>query len=196
VSLLETQQILARLYTDPVTLNAFLEDPEGFAAGHSKESELVLSEIDQWQLEFFASSLRSKRLGEVRKLLPLTTRALGQRCIEEFRNYSATSLPGGARKHLADAMAFCEYLLSKTEDSTLAEAASYELSSFKVRFDIGYDGESPTVVRAFRSRRPWLYLRRFSANVPEPGYSRTSETTGRRLVLFLRIPGIQGVWYW
>ena len=200
MSLLETQQVLARLYTDPEALSEFLRDSQGFAARYGSDSDSILRDVDRRQLEFFATSLMSKRVAEVRKLLPLTTRALGTRFAEEFRIHSATSLPAGARKHLADAMAFCEYLLGRLgrHDATIGETAAYELLSFKLQFDLVREGEAPSVVQVSRRRRPWMHVRRFAGSLPE--LSGLPESKGvkkkRRLVLFVRLPGLQGVWYW
>lgn len=69
-----------------------------------------MRQLDSDQLESFACSLRSKRAGEVKKLLPMTVRALGLGFEAEFNRYAATAIPTGEQKHLADAMAFCEHL--------------------------------------------------------------------------------------
>ena len=201
MSALEVQQLLARLYTDPRMLEEFLSDREGFCARHANGSGELIRQIDPGQLEFFAVSLRSKRAGEVKKLLPMTVRALGIRFGEEFGRYAANTIASGDRKHLADAMAFCEWLLERSasfDDLTL-EAAAFELLDFKVRFDLKREGRDPVVVEAIPGRRPWLRMKRFCYELPAlTGNDASSERKSerRRLALFLRLPGIRGVWYW
>lgn len=55
-------------------------------------------------------SLHNKRLGQVTKLLPLSSRVLGRHFSDAFRGYAKTTPPGGTKKHLGDALAFAEHL--------------------------------------------------------------------------------------
>jgi hypothetical protein len=201
MSALEVQQLLARLYTDPRMLEEFLSDREGFCARQANGCGELIRQIDPGQLEFFAVSLRSKRAGEVKKLLPMTVRALGSRFAEEFDRYAARTIASGDKKHLADAMAFCECLIERSEyfeDLTL-ESAAFELLDFKVRFDLKRDGRDPVVVEANPGRRPWLRMKRFSYDLPAltgGDYLDQRRSERVRLALFARLPGLRGIWYW
>jgi hypothetical protein len=201
MSALDVQQLLARLYTDPGMLEEFLTDREGFCARHAKGDGELVRQIDPGQLEFFAVSLRAKRAGEVKKLLPMTVRTLGSRFSEEFERYAATTIASGDRKHLADAMAFCECLLEQPEsfDDLTLESAAFELLDFKVRFDLKKDGSDPVVVEANSGRWPWLWMRRFSCELPAmTGCDCVEQAKSNRVrfVLFARLPGLRGIWYW
>jgi hypothetical protein len=201
MSALEVQQLLARLYTDPGMLEEFLTDREGFCATYANGCGELLRQIDSGQLEFFAVSLRAKRSGEVKKLLPMTVQALGSRFAEEFEQYAATTIASGDRKHLADAMAFCECLLEHSEsfDDLTLESAAFELLDFKVRFDLKKDGSDPVVVEANSGRRPWLWMKRFAYELPAlTGCDCVEHARSNRLrlALFARLPGLRGIWYW
>ena len=202
MSALEVQHLLARLYTDPRLLEEFLSDREGFCEKHANGCGELIRQIDPEQLEFFAVSLRSKRSGEVKKLLPMTVRALGSRFGEEFDRHAANTLASGDKKHLADAMAFCEWLIKRpaTFDDVTLESAAFELMDFKVRFDLKRDGrDHPAVVEANAGRRPWLRMKRFRYELPAlMGGDVSSERKSERilLALFARLPGLRGIWYW
>ncbi len=89
MSLLALQSVLARLYTDSAFRARFFDDP-GTA---SRELPLTAAERDQLagldrsQVERFARSLRQKRLGLARELLPGTALVLGDRFGELFFQY-------------------------------------------------------------------------------------------------------------
>ena len=201
MSALELQRLLARLYTEPRMLEEFLTDREAFCAKHAAGCGDLIGQIDPRQLEFFALSLRSKRAGEVKKLLPMTARALDTRFGEEFDRYAANTVATGDRKHLAEAMAFCEYLLAEPAsfDDLTRESAAFELLDFKVRFRLKREGRDPEVVEANCARRPWLWVKRFSYELPAltgGNVSTKCKSARTRLALFARLPGLRGIWYW
>lgn len=201
MSALEVQQLLARLYTDPRMLEEFLSDREAFYARHANGCGDLIRQIDPGQLEFFAVSLRAKRAGEVKKLLPMTVRALGSRFAEEFDQYAARTMASGEKKHLADAMAFCECLIERSEslDDLTLESAAFELLDFKVRFHLKWEGRDPVVVEANPGWWPWLWVKRFSYELPAltgGDYLDLRKSERVRLALFARLPGLRGIWYW
>ena len=199
MSVLELQQLLARLYTDPWLLEQYLADPAGFSSRYAPGDAGFVGQIDPWQLKFFALSLRSKRAGEVKKLLPLTLSALSGRFEDEFETHAAAVIPTGDRKHLADAMAFCEHLIGMDLEQRTLEAAAFEFLDFKTRFDLKREGEAPVVVRVLPGRRPWLRLKRFGDMLPAltDNVDITERKSHRsRFVLFARLPGLRGTWYW
>ncbi|HVG39070.1 MAG TPA: hypothetical protein VM870_07280 [Pyrinomonadaceae bacterium] len=114
MGLIETQRILARLYTSAPMRRRLLEEPARIAA------EFGLSEVETRELthlfatappHFFADTLISKRRREVGKLLPVTSRALGDRFAEFFAAYAENeALPPDAKKHSEDALSFAHYL--------------------------------------------------------------------------------------
>jgi hypothetical protein len=201
MSVREVQQLLARLYTEPKLLEEYLADPDGFSLKCSTGEAEFLRRIDRAQLEFFAISLRSKRAGEVKKLLPMTVQALGDKFDEEFDRYASTAIPTGERKHLADSMAFCDHLIAREAflNRFMVEAASFELLDYRVRFHLKREGEAPVVVQVDLARRPWFRLNRFVCRLSAlSDNDDTNEGKGARarLVLFARLPGLRGVWYW
>jgi hypothetical protein len=133
MGLAETQKVLARLYTDAGLRERFFADPlkTGEELGLGREEVRQLSLLSARQVNFFASSLHAKRLQEVRDLLPLTVRALGERAAPLFREYAETNLPGGIKKHRADAAAFAGHLtktgaIKGAGSEWVAELARYE----------------------------------------------------------------------
>ena len=108
----EVQAALARLYTEPAIRDMLENDPEALQreCGLTDEDLEHLTHLSASELEFFATSLRSKRRGEVAKLLPGTAAALGGQYRLMFNRYSDRFLPSGEQKHLEDALHFAEYL--------------------------------------------------------------------------------------
>jgi len=112
MGLAEVQAALARLYTDPAFREMLENDPEALqrACGLSDEDLEHLKHLSAAELEFFAASLRSKRRGEVAKLLPETVAALGGQYRLLFNEHAANYLPPAKNKHLEDALHFAEFL--------------------------------------------------------------------------------------
>ena len=112
MGLAETQRFLAHLYTDSDLRERFAADPDGVGRewGLSPADVQAVTQAPPGQVAFFARSLHAKRLGEVRKLLPLTCRALGPRAGGLFRQYADISVPAGVKKHRADALGFAAFL--------------------------------------------------------------------------------------
>ena len=115
------QRILARLYTDLSLREEFLENPQGVGKrfGLSARETEQASRLSAPQLNFFADSLKHKRLSEVLKLLPLSRRALGERFGTLFRRYADTHVPTGTRKHLDDVVAFARFTRENAHDDRL-----------------------------------------------------------------------------
>ena len=89
------------------------------------------------QVNLFASSLKHKRLGEIRKLLPLTYKVLGKEFDSLFVKYFETYLPTGSKKNLQDAVAFSNFIeeyLSKDNayHSWLLDVLHYEKARLKM----------------------------------------------------------------
>ena len=124
------QTALARLYTDDAWRAEFFQDPEraGALAGLTPQETRQLAALPAADVDFFALTLRGKRLQEVCKLLPLTRRAYGPAFDEGFRAFTPTFQPDGPRKHLDDALAFAAYLSQKQSAAPAwaADARAYE----------------------------------------------------------------------
>jgi hypothetical protein len=136
MGLAEYQAALARAYTD-ADFRALLQTHPAEAqriSGLSDDDIARLLAIAPAQLDFFAASLVSKRRGEVAKLLPLTVRALGPRFRDVFGEFSSTTLPSGIRKHLLDATAFAEYVVTNVVEPPYAvDIARYEAAWIAIR---------------------------------------------------------------
>lgn len=128
------QSALARLYTDRVLREHFFTNPDlaGREMGLNDEEIEQLAQLSQQQVNLFASSLQYKRLGEVRKLLPLTQSVLGKRFGGLFLDYADANLPQGTKKHWHDAIAFCEFLSVKSLGNWVLAVVRYEKSCLEM----------------------------------------------------------------
>lgn len=119
MGLAQFQQVLAQLYTNSDLRERFFANPQKVAEelGLSVDEQQQISQLSAQQVNLFASSLKRKRWGEVRELIPLSTRVLGKNCSKLFWRYAETYLPQGIKKHWEDALAklneviaFCTFL--------------------------------------------------------------------------------------
>jgi hypothetical protein len=128
MSLRQQQNFLAKLYTDENLRRAFFIEPEKIGAENglsAKEIEELAAVLPD-ELNFFAESLFWKRLRAVKKFLPLTSRVLGEDFETEFREFSHGFNPRTIKKHLEDALGFCEFLLKKDVSRAAKSAARHE----------------------------------------------------------------------
>ena len=105
--------ILARLLTNRSLREAFLEAPQVVASELTDQSDVqaFLLQLAPENLQAQAESLISKRQGEVATLIPATWQFLGATAVQHFADYANRSeWPRGYRRHLLDALAFCNYL--------------------------------------------------------------------------------------
>ena len=112
MGLARIQRVMTKLYTDASFRDRFFADPQavGRALELSSDEEQQLAQLAAPQVNFFANSLRRKRLNEVCKLLPLTHRVLGEGFVKLFWRYAVTYVPKGIKKHQEDAFAFCAFV--------------------------------------------------------------------------------------
>lgn len=147
MSLLEQQNLLARLYTDENLRRAFLSAPDKIG----KENRLSASEIAEIvqiipvEIEFFAGSLFWKRLREVEKILPLTREVLGKEFSKLFREFSQNFNPQSIKKHSEDAVEFCASLKNSDSISPVIKDIS-EFEKAKLEF---FDYGKNFIVRSF-----------------------------------------------
>lgn len=126
MGLAQTQQVLAQLYTNTNFRERFFANPEAVGT----EFELSDDEAQQLaqsaqQINIFANSLKWKRLGEVRELLPRTAKVLGKDFTALFWQYAETYLPQGIKKHREDAIAFANFI-EKSAENLVADLVRYE----------------------------------------------------------------------
>lgn len=129
MGLAQTQQVLAQLYTNTELRNRFFANPQSVGAelGLSDEEINQLSQLSAQQVNIFANSLKWKRLGEVRELLPRTARVLGKNFNDLFWRYAETHIPQGINKHREDAIAFASFIQKQDiEPAWVSDLVRYE----------------------------------------------------------------------
>lgn len=129
---LALQPILAQLYTNAELRSRFFTNPElvGAELGLNTTQIQQLSLLSATEVNLFASSLKRKRLGEVRELLPMSAKALDKEFSRLFWQYAETYLPQGIKKHLLDAIAFATYIekVDNIEPDWILDLVKYEKS--------------------------------------------------------------------
>lgn len=131
MGLREVQTLTARLYVDRQLRNRFFEDCTAVAEqfGLSAEEAEALQLLSQEQVEGFAASLKRKRLGEVRNLLPLTAKALADALPQLFFAFAERGAPRGIARHAVDAIAFSDHLVTVASvPAWITALARYEAS--------------------------------------------------------------------
>lgn len=134
MSLRETQNFLARIYTDEDVRRAFLSEPEkvGRENGLGENEVAELARVLPDELNFFSESLFLKRLREVEKLLPVTHKYLGKDFEASFREFATGFLPKTIKKHLEDAIGFAGFLQAKAlEPVWTKDLAGFERAKLK-----------------------------------------------------------------
>lgn len=115
MSLLEQQNLLAKLYTDEEFRRKFESEPEKIGRENNlNENEIAdIKEILPDEINAFADSLFYKRLREVERFLPLTRKVLEKDFENNFREFSSNYNPKSVKKHLEDAIEFAKFLREK-----------------------------------------------------------------------------------
>ncbi|HLO85317.1 MAG TPA: hypothetical protein VK203_09935 [Nostocaceae cyanobacterium] len=113
MGLREIQQVLAQIYTNTELRKRFFANPQvvGLELGLSLDEVEYLTQLSQKDVNTFANSLKWKRLGEVREMLPRTAKVLGKDFNTLFWQYAETYLPTGIKKHRDDTIAFSNFIL-------------------------------------------------------------------------------------
>src|SRR6185312_9999666 len=107
-----------------------------------------LAGVSRRQVEQFADSLRRKRLDQVRRVIPIAARALGDRFGRLFERYIEEASPRGSRADLDDALGFIDAVGRWADDDRppwVVDLARYELAWRQA----ARAGRRP-IVRAFR----------------------------------------------
>jgi hypothetical protein len=152
MGLAERQKALAQLYTDTRLRERFLADPLTVCRelGFSEEEASRIASIPPARVASFARSLHNKRLAEVGKILPLTSRVLGKLFNENFESYAEKHLPGGTKKHLGDALAFATHLQKVLREKGGQPRWVLDLLAYEKARIMAADPRCRLVVRYFR----------------------------------------------
>ncbi|MGH1395640.1 MAG: hypothetical protein ACRAVC_16675 [Trichormus sp.] len=120
----QTQQLLAQLYTNTQLRERFFSNPQavGLEMGLSSDEAQELAQLSAKQVNVFANSLKWKRLGEVRELLPRTAEAMGKNFTTLFWRYAENPIPQGIKKHRQDAIAFANFIIQVAQTQELEPA--------------------------------------------------------------------------
>ncbi|MEH1939200.1 MAG: hypothetical protein V7L01_03140 [Nostoc sp.] len=151
MGLAQTQQVLAQLYTNTDFRERFFANPEAVGAelGLSCDEAQKLAQLSAQEVNIFANSLKWKRLGEVRELLPRTARALGKNFTALFWRYAQTHLPKGIKKHREDAIAFANFI-AIAEEENLDPPWISDLVRYEKTWLLAYEPTSRLIVCWFR----------------------------------------------
>lgn len=137
MSLMQQQQVLARLLTDPEFRARFEQDrPTTLASlGLVPDDHEALLGMAQAQLQLFAESLLQKRLQMVQKLLPRSYELMGENFRDLFRRYASQPIPDTSQKHLQDALQFVVFLRRELPANQLLwrELTDYEAVVLQTR---------------------------------------------------------------
>ncbi len=163
MSLKHQQDLLARLYTDPAFRSAFFADPPAAAArlGIDPAEADAIAAVSREELDYFSETLFRKRLSEVGNLLPLTKAELGDRFAERFRTFARHFVPGSVKKHVEDAVRFCDFLRREKLSGRVAgyESALLRFHQLGQRAVFGVIDFDPRTGLKRRVPRPFAWLR-------------------------------------
>ncbi len=140
MALASVQHVLARLFTEDELRTHYFADPigAGRALGLDDAEAIRLAALTQPHVEQFAETLKRKRIGDLRHVLPLTASALGPAFGHHARAAMVRPPPAGRRHD--DARALVAHLAkleaSKTvERPWVPDLARYELTCIDVLRD-------------------------------------------------------------
>ncbi|QFS49080.1 hypothetical protein GXM_06574 [Nostoc sphaeroides CCNUC1] len=152
MGLAKTQEVLAQLYTNTEFRERFFANPEtvGAELGLSCDEAQKLAQISAKEVNIFANSLKWKRLGEVRELLPRTARALGKNFTTLFWRYAQTHVPKGIKKHREDAIAFANFIGFVAEKENLDPPWISDLVRYEKTWLLAYEPTRRLIVCWFR----------------------------------------------
>ncbi len=114
---------LSLLLAQTALRDAYRQDPEALARRLEVGAPDLPSflSLDLQGLEAQARSLKSKRFHEISSFLPRTMVLLGVSASQEFFAFAEDFWPKGHKRHLLDAINFCEHLRSLGNHRIAAE---------------------------------------------------------------------------
>jgi hypothetical protein len=189
MALADVQAVLARLFTDASFRACFFADPVavGRANGLDPADAQRLAALSREEVVGFAATLRRKRAVDVRKVLPLTARALG----DKFRDHLLPVTAGAPRpgRHRDDARALVDHLGRMARSARLEPPWAGDLARYELTFGEALHRCAGIMVRQFRypvGRLATAIL----GGAPMPEVE-PSMTVG----IWLRWPGRRGVFH-
>jgi hypothetical protein len=152
MGLAQTQQVLAQLYTNTEFRERFFANPQavGGELGLSCDEAQQLAQVSVQEVNIFANSLKWKRLGEIRDLLPRTAKALGKNFNTLFWRYAQTYLPTGVKKHREDAIAFANFINNVAQNENLEPTWLGDLVRYERAWLLAYEPVSRFNICWFR----------------------------------------------
>jgi hypothetical protein len=152
MGLAQTQQVLAQLYTNSELRKRFFANPQtvGAELGLSECETEQLSRLSVQEVNVFANSLKWKRLGEVRELLPRTARVLGKNFTTLFWRYAETHLLQDIKKHREDAIAFANFIAKVAQQEGIDPAWVSDLARYEKTWLLVYELQHGLQVCWFR----------------------------------------------
>ncbi|BAZ52158.1 hypothetical protein NIES4103_48170 [Nostoc sp. NIES-4103] len=152
MGLAQTQQVLAQLYTNTEFRERFFANPQAVGAelGLSCDEAQQLAEVSAKEVGIFANSLKWKRLGEVRELLPRTARVLGKNFTALFWRYAEKHLPKGIKKHREDAIAFANFIIQVAQKEGIEPVWLRDLVRYEKTWLLAYEPATYLKVCWFR----------------------------------------------
>lgn len=152
MGLAQQQRVLARLYTDTSVRERFFAQPQekGEALGLSPDEAKWLALVSAVEVNFFAASLKRKRLNEVSKLVPLTRCMLGSRFAAFFMQYADTQAPKGSKNHRSDVIAFSSFIENLALIDELDPPWAADLIRYEAAWQTANDPRRRWAMRWFR----------------------------------------------
>jgi len=152
MGLAQTQQVLAQFYTNTEFRERFFANPQavGEELGLSGDEAQQLAKLSLQEVNIFANSLKWKRLGEIRELLPRTAKVLGKDFNALFWRYAETHLPTGIKKHRADAIAFANFITKVAQNEDFATVWINDLVRYEQAWLLAYEPVSHFNICWFR----------------------------------------------
>jgi len=189
MALADVQAILARLFTDGAFRASFFHDPVtvGGALGLEANEASTLAELSRDEVEQFAAVIRRKRADDLRKVLPLTARALGDGFDRHFVATSVDAVRPG--RHRDDARAMVDGLSRLARSKALEPPWAADLARYEMTFGEAMHRSACLLVRRFR-----FPVARLAAAIhcgAPTGDVKPRMTIGT----WLRVPGRRGIFH-
>jgi hypothetical protein len=148
----EIEHILERLSGDEELRRRFVDDPFalGRELGLSASASRQLKRAAAARFDSFAATERERRFIEIRKLFPLTQRALAGRFAAHFRRFAAAHADGGITHLFGDALDFAEYLDARLREERVGAGWVLDLLRYEKARLRAADPARRVVVAFFR----------------------------------------------
>lgn len=171
------QDLLAALYVSSTERKAWYCHSEAVEHQYGLDESMrtALRGLERTALEFYATQLQEKRFAEITKLIPVTSSRHRSPLWRTFSGYAEKHVPMGPKKHIADAIAFGQFLHS-IGDALPAEALNilrFELVPWELNFQLQQEpltlkasGVTLCLIRAHRAVGLKYLTRRFNGYLP------------------------------